>query len=305
MSKVSIIGAGNVGATLAMRIAEADLADVAMIDIAEGLCIGKALDLTDAAPIAGHNRRITGGSDYRQIAGSDIVVVTAGFPRTPGMSREELILKNSSIVKAAVGHIKNYCPEAIIIMVTNPLDVMTYLAYKESGFPKNRVMGMAGVLDMARFIALIAEAAGVKYREVETYVLGSHGDTMVPVLSHTKIKGKPIEKVLSREKITEIVMRTKNRGAEIVNYLKAGSAYYAPSASTFAMVKAIIKNTREILCASCLLDGEYGFKDVCIGVPAKLGKKGIEKIIEFSLTDEEKKEFEKSVEAVKRTVRSG
>jgi len=302
MAKVSVIGAGNVGATLAMRIAEADLADVVMIDIAEGACIGKALDLTDAAPIAGHNRKITGASDYKQIADSDIVVVTAGFPRTPGMSREELVLKNSSIVKAAVSHIKNYCPNAIIIMVTNPLDVMTYLAYKESGFPKNRVMGMAGVLDTARFIALIAEAAVVKYRDVETYVLGSHGDTMVPVLSRTKIKGKPIFKVLSKEKIDEIVARTKNRGAEIVNHLKAGSAYYAPSASVFSMVRAILKNTGEVQCVSCLLDGEYGLKDVYIGVPAKLGKRGVEKIIELSLSEDEKRKFEKSAGIIRSTI---
>lgn len=302
MAKVSVIGAGNVGATLAMRVAEADLADVVMIDIAEGLCKGKALDLTDAAPIAGHNRKITGASDYKQIADSDIVVITAGFPRTPGMSREELVLKNSSIVKAAAGHIKNYCPNAIIIVVTNPLDVMTYLACKESGFPKSRVMGMAGVLDTARFIALIAEAAGVKYGDVETYVLGSHGDTMVPLISQTKIKGKPIEKVMSKEKISEIAARAKNRGAEIVNHLKAGSAYYAPSASVFAMVRAILKNTGEILCVSASLDGEYGLKDVYIGVPARLGKKGIEKIIELSLSADEKREFEKSAKIIKSLV---
>jgi malate dehydrogenase len=302
MAKVSVIGAGNVGATLAMRVAEADLADVVMVDIAEGICIGKALDLTDAAPISSHNRKITGGSDYKQIAGSEIVIVTAGFPRTPGMSREELVAKNSSIVRAAVGRIKNYCPNAIIIMVTNPLDVMTYLAYKESGFTKNRVMGMAGVLDAARFIALIAEAAGVKYRDVETYVLGSHGDTMVPVLSHTKIKGKLIEKVLSKEKISEIVARTKNRGAEIVSLLKAGSAYYAPAASALAMVRAILRNTGEILCVSAMLEGEYGLRDIYIGVPAKLGRKGIEKIVELSLSGDEKREFEKSAGIIRDTI---
>lgn len=302
MPKVSIIGAGNVGATLAMRIAEADLADVVMIDIAEGICMGKTLDLTDAAPVAGHNRKIAGGSDYKQIADSDIVVVTAGFPRTPGMSREELVAKNSSIVKTAVSRIKNYCPNAMIIMVTNPLDVMTYLAYKESGFPKNRVMGMAGVLDAARFTALIAEAAGVKYRDVETYVLGSHGDTMVPLLSHTKIKGKPIDKVLPKEKIDEIVSRTRNRGAEIVNLLKAGSAYYAPSASAFAMARAILKDTGEVLCVSCFLECEYGLNGIYIGAPAKLGRNGIEKIIELSLSEEERKEFNKSAEIIRSLV---
>ncbi|MBI4335945.1 MAG: malate dehydrogenase [Candidatus Omnitrophica bacterium] len=305
MTKVSIIGAGNVGATLAMRVAEADLADVALLDIAEGVCAGKAMDLTDAAPIAGHERKVIGTKDYKDIIGSEIVVITAGFPRAPGMSREELFLKNSSIVKEAAGNIRRLCPDAIIIVVTNPLDAMTYLAYKESGFPKNRVMGMAGVLDASRFIALIADAASVKYKDVETYVLGSHGDTMVPLISHTKIKGKPVTKILSKEKIEELVTRTKNRGAEIVNLLKAGSAYYAPSASAFVMARAIIKNTKEVLCCSCLLEGEYGFKDVCIGVPAKLGKDGIAKIIELSTTDEERKEFEKSAEAVKRTVQGG
>lgn len=302
MTKVSVIGAGNVGATLGMRIAEADLADVVMVDIAEGVCQGKAMDLTDAAPIAGHNRRITGAADYKNIEGSGIVVITAGFPRTPGMSREELFLKNSSIVKEAVRNTKALCPEAVIIVVTNPLDAMTYLAYKESGFPKNRVMGMAGVLDTSRFIALIAQEARVRYEDVEAYVLGSHGDTMVPVLSRTRINGRPIKKVMSAEKINELVARTKNRGAEIVNKLKSGSAYYAPSASTFAMVKAIIKNTREVLCVSCVLGGEYGLKDICIGVPAKIGRNGVEKIVEFLLTEEERREFERSIETIRSAI---
>lgn len=298
MTKVSIIGAGNVGATLAMRIAEADLADVVLVDILEGIPAGKAMDLTDAAPIIGHNCKIIGTRDYNLIEGSKIVVITAGFPRTPGMSREELVLKNSSIVKEAIDSIKIFCPDSIIIVVTNPLDSMTYLAYKESGFPRNRVMGMAGVLDTSRFIALITEAAGVRNKDVKAYILGSHGDTMVPVLSHTKIKGKPILKALNRDKIDEIVKRTKNRGAEIVNLLKTGSAYYAPSASVFSMVRAVLRNTKEILCVSCFLDGEYGLKDICIGVPAKIGKNGIEKIIELKLTEEERIEFKNSAQAI-------
>lgn len=302
MTKISIIGAGNVGATLAMRVAEADLADVVMLDIAEGVCAGKAMDLTDAAPVAGHSRRITGTKDYKDIEGSGIVVVTAGFPRVPGMSREELFLKNSSIVKDAAQNIKALCPKAIIIIVTNPLDAMTYLACKETNFPKNRVMGMAGVLDTSRFVVLISEAAGVKYKDVETYVIGSHGDTMVPLLSRTRIKGKPISGVLSKEKIDEIVAGTKNRGAEIVGLLKAGSAYYAPSASVFSMVRAILKDTKEILCVSCFLNGEYGLKDIYIGVPARLGMGGVEKIIELSLTDEEKREFEKSAQTIRKTI---
>jgi malate dehydrogenase len=218
------------------------------------------------------------------------------------MSREELFLKNSSIVKDAAKNTRQFCPAAVIMVVTNPLDAMTYLAFKESGFGPRRVMGMAGVLDTARFTALIAEAAGVRRREVETYVLGSHGDTMVPVLSQTKIKGKPIAEVLSGEKISKLVKRTQNRGIEIVNLLKAGSAYYAPSASAFLMVKAVLKNTKETLCVSCFLEGEYGLSDICIGVPARLGRKGIEKIIELKLTEQEAREFQRSAEAIRNTL---
>jgi len=302
MNKIAIIGAGNVGATLALRIAESNLADVVLLDIAEGLCLGKTMDLTDAAPIISHSCKILGTTDYKNIEGSSIVIITAGFPRLPGMTREELFTKNASIVKEAVRNIKTFCPKAVIIVVTNPVDAMTYLAYKESGFSRTKVLGMAGVLDTSRFTALIAQELNVSYNDVETYVIGSHADTMVPLISHTKIKGKPITKILSKEKIDEIVKRTKNRGAEIVALLKTGSAYYAPSASVFSMVKAIIKDTREILCVSCLLDGEYGLRDICIGVPAKVGKNGVEKTVEFLLTAEERKEFENSVEAVRRTI---
>jgi malate dehydrogenase len=302
MTKISVIGAGNVGATLAMRIIEADLADVVLLDIAEGLCLGKAMDLTDAAPIIGHGRKITGTKEYKKIEGSGIAVITAGFPRTPGMSREELFLKNSSIVKEAVKNIKLFCPDAVIIVVTNPLDPMVYLAYKESGFPRNRVFGMAGVLDTTRFVAMLSEATGVPSPDIETKVIGSHGDTMVPLISQTRINGKPLAQVLTKDKIREIVDRTKNRGAEIVGLLKAGSAYYAPSASVFLMIKAIIEDTGEILCVSCFLDGEYGLKDICIGVPVKLGRDGIVEIIELSLSDEEKEEFKKSAIAIRKTI---
>lgn len=299
--KISVIGAGNVGATLAMRIAENDLADVVLLDIAEGICLGKAMDLTDAAPVINHDRKILPTTNYKDIEGSKIVVVTAGFPRMPGMNREELLLKNSSIVKEAAGNIKKFCPEAIIIVVTNPLDAMTYLVFKESGFPKNRVLGMAGVLDTSRFTALVAGELNVRHRDIETYMIGSHGDTMVPLISHTKVKGEPISKVLSSERIEEVVKRTRARGAEIVGALKAGSAYYAPSASTFSMVEAILKDAKRTLCVSCFLDGEYGLKDICIGVPAKLGKNGIEKVIELKLTEKEAQEFKNSAEVIRKT----
>lgn len=302
MKKVSIIGAGNVGATLAMRIAEAALADVVLIDIAEDISLGKAMDLTDAAPIMRHDCSISATSNYKEIAGSDVVVITAGFPRTPGMTREELVSKNSSIVKAAVGNIKTHCPRAVIIVVTNPLDVMTHLAYRESGFPRNRVLGMAGVLDAARLRALIAAELKVRGRDVETFVLGSHGDTMVPVISHTKVRGRPIDRILTKDKIEALVTRTRNRGAEIVFLLKSGSAYYAPSASVFLMVRAILKNTREVLCCSCLLEGEYGLRNICIGVPAKIGKNGLEKVVEISLSDDEKQSFKNSAEVIKKTL---
>jgi malate dehydrogenase len=257
------------------------------------------MDLTDAAPVMGHNRAVAGSKDYKAIEGSGIIVITAGFPRTPGMSREELFQKNSSIVKEAVLNIKSLCPLAMIVVVTNPLDAMTYLAYKESGFDRRRVIGMAGVLDTARFTAILAEIAGVRYEDIKTYVIGSHGDSMVPLVSRTTINGKPLSKVLSPEKIELAIARTKNRGAEIVNLLKAGSAYYAPSASAFHMVRAIIKDTKEEMCVSCILTGEYGIKDVCIGVPARLGKDGIEEILEFELGQREKKEFRASVDLVR------
>jgi len=260
------------------------------------------MDLTDAGPIIGSGRKITGTNDYEAIKGSNIVVITAGFPRMPGMSREELLLKNTAIVKEAAKNIKRLCPESIIIVVTNPLDAMTFLAHKESGLPKARVMGMAGVLDTGRFIAILSEATGADYNEIETFVIGSHGDTMVPVLSQTKIKGKPLSDTLDKDKIAAIVSRTKNRGAEIVSMLKAGSAYYAPSASVFKMVRAILNDTKETLCVSCLLNGEYGLRDLFIGVPVKLGKAGILEIIELKLTDAEKRDFNLSAEAIKGTI---
>lgn len=303
MTKISIIGAGNVGTTLAMRIAEAGLAHVTLLDIVEGVPGGKAMDLTDAAPIIGHDCLLTGTNNYEDIKNSDIVVITAGFPRTPGMSREELLAKNSSIVKEASKKTIKLCPDAIIIVVTNPLDAMTFLAYRESGFPMNRVIGMAGVLDTSRFTALLAQEANVSHQEIETFVIGSHGDTMVPVLSHTTIGGKPVHEVLPKEKIDEVVKRTKGRGAEIVSLLKKGSAYYAPSASVFSMVRAIINNTKEVMCVSCLLNGEYGMHDIFIGVPAKIGEHGIEAVVELDLDKHESSEFKRSADVIRETIK--
>ncbi|MFH1847752.1 MAG: malate dehydrogenase [Candidatus Omnitrophota bacterium] len=300
--KITVVGAGNVGATLAMRILEADLGDVVLLDIFGDIAKGKALDLSDAAPLKGVNHGIIGTDRYDMIEGSSIVVITAGFPRKPGMSREELIFKNSGIVKEAAGNIKRFCPDSIIIVVTNPLDAMTYIAYKESGFKKNRVMGMAGVLDTSRFINLICREAGVSCSEVETWMLGSHGDTMVPVLSHTKIKGRAINEVLGADVVNRAVDRAKNRGAEIVSFLKTGSAYYAPSASAFAMVDSIVNDKKAVLPVSCFLEGEYGLKDICIGVPARIGTDGIEEIVELELDENESASFLRSAGQIKKNI---
>jgi len=302
MKKISIIGAGNVGSTVAMRIAESNLADVLLLDVVEGLSSGKAMDLTDASPIANHECHIQGAKGYEDLKGSQVVVITAGFPRQPGMSREELLAKNSSIVKGAAKGIKGNCPDAIIIVVTNPLDAMTYIALKESGFKRNKVMGMAGELDSSRFVALIAQVSGAKRSKIQTVVIGSHGDTMVPILSKTTIDEKQIADVLSKDKIDEVVKRTKHRGAEIVGALKKGSAYYAPSAACFSMVQAILNNSKKRSCVSCYLEGEYGLEDICIGVPVKLGKNGIEEIIKLELSDEENESFKRSAKAIGKTI---
>lgn len=300
--KISVIGAGNVGATLAQRIIEKDLADVAMIDIAGNIARGKALDLLDASPITGHDRAITASEDYGDIKGSSVVVITAGFPRKPGMSREELIAKNAGIVRDASSKIKAHAPDSIVIVVTNPLDSMTYLAYKSTGFKSDRVFGMAGVLDGSRLAALLAGELKCPRSSVKTYVLGSHGDTMVPVLSQTTVGGKPVSSVLSREKLDAIVKRTCDRGAEIVALLGSGSAYYSPSAAVAKMLEAIVKDTGETLAVSAYLNGEYGLKDIYIGVPAQIGKAGIRRIVELGLSDEEKASFERSAGAIRSSI---
>ena len=300
--KVAIIGAGAVGSTLAQRVVESGLADVVLLDVLKNIAAGKALDLLDAGPIVGHERSIVGTGDYSRIASSDIVVITAGLPRKPGMTREELIAKNAGIVRDVSKNIKQYAPSAIVIVVTNPLDAMTYLTLKETGFSREKVFGMAGLLDGSRFIALIADELKVPRAKVETMILGSHGDTMVPLLSRTRVSGKPVEKLLSKERLDAIIKRTRDRGAEIVGLLGTGSAYYSPSAGAFKMIEAIAKGTGETLVVSSYLDGEYGLKGICIGVPCKLGRNGIEKIIELKLTEEEKEAFYKSAQAIKGSI---
>ncbi|MDP3804777.1 MAG: malate dehydrogenase [Candidatus Omnitrophota bacterium] len=303
-NKISIIGAGAVGATLAQRVLESGLADVVLVDIAKGVAQGKSLDLLDAAPIIGHERDIIGTDDYSHIKSSEIVIITAGFPRKPGMSREDLIAKNAGIVKEVSENVKKYSPEAIVIVVTNPLDLMTYLCYKTTGFMRERVLGMAGVLDSSRFTYLIANELKVPRSSVETYMLGSHGDTMVPVISKTRVAGKEIRKVLSKDKLDIIVKRTCDRGAEIVGLLGSGSAYYSPSAAVFKMLDVILKDSGETLVVSANLEGEYGMEDISIGVPCKIGKNGIEKIIELELAQDERCAFVKSAEAIKKSIKS-
>ena len=297
--KVAIIGAGAVGATLAQRVLEGSLADVVLVDILKNLAQGKALDLLDASPIVGHERNIVGTDNYEEIKSSDVVVITAGLPRKPGMTRNELVAKNVAIMKDVAGNVKKYAPSSIVIVVTNPLDTMTYLAYKLTGFVKQKVMGMAGVLDGSRFIYMIADELNVPRSSVETCILGSHGDTMVPLISKTLVNGKPVTDLIKKDRLDAIVKRTCDRGAEIVSLLGSGSAYYSPSAGVFKMLNAILKDTKETLVASAYIEGEYGLKGLYIGVPCKIGKSGIEKILELDLSKEEKASFLRSAEAIK------
>ena len=300
--KVSIIGAGAVGATLAQRVLESGSADVVLLDILKNLAVGKAFDLLDASPVVGHERDIIGTDDYKEIASSDIVIVTAGLARKPGMTREDLIAKNAQIVKGVCENIKRYAPDSIVIVVTNPLDTMTFLACKATGFKREKVFGMAGVLDSSRFVYLIASELKVPRSSVQTYMLGSHGDTMVPVLSRTTVSGVPVLKVMSKEKLDAIIKRTCDRGAEIVRLFGTGSAYYSPSAAVFRMVSAVLKDSKETLVASAYLDGEYGLNDIAIGVPCKIGKGGIEEIVELELSEEENAAFLKSAKVIKSSI---
>jgi len=300
--KISIIGAGFVGATAAHRAAEKELGDVVLMDILEGIPQGKALDLFEASPIEGFDARVVGTKGYEETKDSDVVIVTSGVPRKPGMSREDLLEINKKIIESVVTQVVEKSPKAILIMVTNPLDSMTYLAYKKSGFPKERVMGMAGVLDTARFRAFIAMELGVSVEDIQTLLLGGHGDEMVPLPRYTTVSGIPLSQLLPKETIDRLVDRTRKGGGEIVNLLKTGSAFYAPSAGAVQMAEAILKDKQRILPCCVYLDGEYGLKDICFGVPIKLGAKGVESIIELQLTQEEKALVAKSAESVKKSI---
>jgi malate dehydrogenase len=297
--KVTVVGAGNVGATTAQRIAEAELADVVMVDVAADLATGKALDMMEAAPVLGFNSRITGGGDYAPTEGSQVTVITAGLARKPGMSRDDLLAKNQEIIAGVTEQVVKYSPDTILIMVTNPLDAMCEVARRVSGFPRERIFGMAGVLDAARMRWFIADELKVSVEDVDAFVLGGHGDTMVPLPRYSTVKGIPLPQLLSHERIEAINQRTRNGGIEIVNYYKQGSAYYAPSAAVYDMVAAILHDKKKILPCAVLLQGEYGFEDLFIGVPAKLGRAGMESVVELSLTVEEKGALQKSAEAVR------
>ncbi len=296
--KVTVIGAGNVGATAAQRLAEKQLCDVVLVDIVEGVPQGKALDLNEAAPIEKHDSHLTGTNSYEDSAGSDIVIITAGIPRKPGMSRDDLISTNAGIVKSVTQEVASRSPEAILIIVSNPLDAMCHVAFDTCGFPKERVIGMAGVLDSARFRAFISMELNVSVENTHAFVLGGHGDTMVPLPRYSTVAGIPITELLAQDRIDALVERTRNGGAEIVSLLKTDSAYYAPASAAVEMAESILKDKKKILPCAAYLQGEYGCQDLFIGVPVKLGSKGVEDIIEITLTDEEKQALQKSAAAV-------
>lgn len=300
-NKIAVIGAGNVGATCAQRLAEKDLGDIVLVDIIEGIPQGKALDMLQSGPVIGFNANIIGTNDFADIKDANIVVVTAGLARKPGMSRDDLLKKNTAIIKSVSENIKKYAPNSIVLLVTNPLDTMTYIAWKTLGFESKKVLGMAPLLDLARMSTFIALEAKVPVTSVKAVVLGTHGDLMVPVVSHTTVSGKPLTEVLAQDKIEAIVERTRKGGAEIVGHLKTGSAYYAPSAAAAYMVEAILKNKQEIICSSVLAQGQYGLKDLYVGLPAKIGQNGVEEIVEISLSDSEKQALVKSAEAIRKT----
>lgn len=301
--KITVVGAGNVGATAAQRIVDKELAnEVVLIDIVDGLPQGKGLDMFESTPVEGADTRVVGTNDYAATAGSDIIVITAGIARKPGMTREQLQETNAGIVKSVTEQVAPKSPKSIIIVVSNPLDVMTYVAYKVSGFDRSRVMGMAGILDTARYRSFIAEALNVSVKDIQALVLGGHGDSMVPLVRYTTIAGVPLSEFMDRETMEKIVKRTRDGGIEIVNYLKTGSAYYAPSAAAVEMVEAIVKNQNRILPCAAWLQGEYGMRDTFVGVPVKLNRKGIEKVVEVPLTEEEKAGLAKSAGEVKANI---
>ncbi|HEX5436881.1 MAG TPA: malate dehydrogenase [Gemmatimonadaceae bacterium] len=305
LKKISVIGAGNVGATTAQRLAEKELArEVVMVDVAEGIPQGKALDQWESAPIEGFDTRLVGTNGYKETAESDVVVITAGIARKPGMSRDDLLATNAGIVKQVSAEIARTSPNAVILMVSNPLDVMSYVALQVTGFPRERVLGMAGVLDSARYRSFIAEALGVSVKDIQAMVLGGHGDTMVPLISYTTVSGIPITQLLAQDKLDAIVQRTRTGGAEIVKYLKSGSAYYAPSAAVVQMCEAIVRDQHRVLPCAAWLQGEYGQSGLFLGVPCQLGRAGLERIIEVELTTAERDALARSAEAVRGPMQS-
>ena len=300
--KITVVGGGNVGASCAVNLAYKELGDVVLVDIAEGVPQGKALDMLQMGPVEGYDVRITGANDYASTANSDVVVITAGLARKPGMSRDDLLLANHEVVKGVTEQVVKYSPNCIIVLVTNPLDAMCWTAFKTSKFPKNRIIGMAGVLDSARFRAFIAQELDVSVENVTAVVMGGHGDTMVPVVRLSGVSGIPLTELIAPDKLAAIVDRTRNGGAEIVKYLKTGSAYYAPSASAVEMVESILKDKKKVLPCAAYLEGEYGINGLFVGVPVKLGAKGIEQIYQIKLNDEEKAMLAKSSASVQELV---
>jgi len=300
--KVTVVGAGNVGANCALRIADKELADVVLVDVVEGVPQGKGLDLLQSGPVQGYDVNITGANDYEPTANSDIVIITAGFPRKPGMSRDDLLLANYEVIKTATEQVAKYSPNCIIIVVTNPLDAMAQAAFQVSKFSKNRVIGMAGVLDSARFRTFIAQELNVSVENVTGVVMGGHGDTMVPLVRLSNVAGIPLTELMDQATIDRIVDRTANGGAEIVKYLKTGSAYYAPSAAAVEMAESILKDKKKVLPCAAYLEGEYGINGLYVGVPVKLGARGIEKIYEIKLTADESAKLHKSAASVQELV---
>jgi malate dehydrogenase len=300
--KVTVVGAGNVGANCALRIVGKELADVVLVDVIEGIPQGKGLDLLQSGPVEGYDANIVGANDYQPTANSDIVVITAGFPRKPGMSRDDLLLANYEVVKSASEQAVKYSPNCILILVTNPLDAMCWTAFEVSRFPKHRVIGMAGILDTARFRTFIAQELDVSIENVTAMVLGGHGDTMVPLARLASVSGIPIIELLDQATIDRLVQRARDGGAEIVKYLKTGSAYYAPSSAAVEMVESILKDKKKVLPCAAYLEGEYGIQGLFVGVPVKLGSRGIEKILEIRLQPDEQAALQKSAAAVKELV---
>ena len=300
--KITVVGAGNVGANCAVRIADKELADVVLVDVVEGVPQGKGLDLLQSGPVQGYDVTVTGANDYEPTANSDIAIITAGFPRKPGMSRDDLLLANYDVIRTATEQVAKYSPNCIIIVVTNPLDAMAQAAFWVSKFSKNRVVGMAGVLDSARFRTFIAQELKVSVENVTAVVMGGHGDTMVPLVRLTNVSGIPLTELMDQATIDRIVTRTQNGGAEIVKYLKTGSAYYAPSAAAVEMAESILKDKKKVLPCAAYLEGEYGVNGLFVGVPVKLGSRGVEQIIQIKLTPDEQAQLERSAGAVKELV---